>query len=267
MKSPSNSSCSLKASWKGSVPLPPLPSSAFLSNATSNSELLSWNAAPSPCKATNADLRNAHAAPTKPSARSSASAFSTPMLQRQSSPKNFARAACSSARAASNASSPNSACKKKLYKCRPGTATPIDTYACRRQRRQRPCAAATIETGVRQILADRVSGNLVGLWLLIPEHLRLGTWDLLCGWTQLPGTVVEPRLALQLVHEAALCLTGLRERQALQNRGFELANGLPFVATDVAIHQLLAAHTVAQAKELQLALGKLRRASNHFRGR
>jgi hypothetical protein len=166
----------------------------------------------------------------------------------------------------SNASSPNSGCKKKLYKCRPGATPPVDTYASRRQRRQRPCDAAAIENGVRQTLADRVSGNLVGLWLLIPEHLRLGTWDLLCGWTRQPGTTVEPRLALQLVHESALCLTGIRERQALQNRGFELANGLPFVATDVAIHQLLAAHTVAEAKDLQLALGKLRRASNHFRG-
>jgi DDE family transposase len=161
----------------------------------------------------------------------------------------------------------NSACKKKLYKCRPGAATPVDTYASRRQRRLRPCDAATLENGVRQALADRISGNLVGLWLLIPEHLRLGTWDLLCGWSRQAGACVEPRLALQLVHEAALCLTGLRERQALQNRGFELANGLPFVATDLAIHQLLTAHTVAEAKDLQLALGKLRRASGHFRGR
>jgi Transposase DDE domain len=100
----------------------------------------------------------------------------------------------------------------------------------------------------------------------VPEHLRLGTWDLLCGWSRQPGAAVEPRLALQLVHEAALCLTGLRERCALQHRGFELANGLPFVATDVAIHQLLAAHTVAEAKELQVALGQLRRAAGHFRG-
>jgi hypothetical protein len=111
-----------------------------------------------------------------------------------------------------------------------------------------------------------VAGNLVGLWLLIPEHLRLGTWDLLCGWTRQAGSAVEPRLALQLVHEAALCQTGIRERQALQNRGFELANGLPFVATDVAIHQLLAVHTVAEAQDLQRALGQRRRAAGHFRG-
>ena len=61
---------------------------------------------------------------------------------------------------------------------------------------------------MRQLLADKISGNLVGLWLLVPEHLRLGTWDLLCGWTQQPAQQVQPRLALQLVHEAALCITG-----------------------------------------------------------
>jgi hypothetical protein len=105
------------------------------------------------------------------------------------------------------------------------------------------------------------------LWLLIPEHLRLGTWDLLCGWTGRPGAGVEPRLALQLVHEAALGITGIRERRSLRQRGFELANGLPFVASDVAIHLLLNAHAVADAHKLQIALGKLRRASNHFRGR
>jgi hypothetical protein len=35
---------------------------------------------------------------------------------------------------------------------------------------------------VRQLLADKISGNQVGIWLLAPEHLRLGTWDLLCAW-------------------------------------------------------------------------------------
>ena len=42
---------------------------------------------------------------------------------------------------------------------------------------------AAIEPGLRQLLADKVSGNHMGLWLLAPEHLRLGTWDLLCQWT------------------------------------------------------------------------------------
>ncbi len=117
---------------------------------------------------------------------------------------------------------------------------------------------------MRQLLADKVNGNLVGLWLLVPEHLRLGTWDLLCGWTAQPGERVEPRLALQLVHEAALCTPGARQRRTLSQNGFELANGLPFLACDQAIHELLGAHTLAQAKRLQVTLGQIRRASGHY---
>jgi hypothetical protein len=124
-----------------------------------------------------------------------------------------------------------------------------------------------LERGVRQLLADKISGNLVGLWLLIPEHLRLGTWDLLCGWTGQPGERIEPRLALQLVHEAALCTSGLRRKRTLSQKGFELTHGLPFVATDQAIHELLGAHTIAEAQRLQVALGKIRRVSGHFQGK
>ena len=120
---------------------------------------------------------------------------------------------------------------------------------------------------MRQRLANKVSGNLVGLWLLVPEHLRLGTWDLLCGWSGQSPERVEPRLALQLIHEAALCSTGLRWKRALSQRGFELVNGLPFVANDVAMHRLLAEHTVAEAQRLQVALGRIRRASGDFTGR
>jgi len=115
-------------------------------------------------------------------------------------------------------------------------------------------------------LADKISGNQVGIWLLLPEHLRLGTWDLLCSWSGLPSERVEPRLALHLVNEAALCLCSYRHRRTLSQKGFELANGLPFVPTDVALHDLLASHTVQQAQHLQIALGKLRRAGAHFTG-
>lgn len=48
--------------------------------------------------------------------------------------------------------------------------------------------------------------------------------------------------------------------------GFELANGLPFLASDTAVHELLAQHTVEDALRLPGALGKIRRASGHFRG-
>ena len=105
---------------------------------------------------------------------------------------------------------------------------------------------------MRQLLSDKVFGNLVGLWLLIPEHLRLGTWDLLCGWTGQPPSRPEPRFALQMVHEAALCATGLRERKVLSQRGFELANGLPFVVSDAGMHHLLAERTVAQTQQFSV---------------
>lgn len=111
-----------------------------------------------------------------------------------------------------------------------------------------------------------MSGIALGLWLLVPEHLRLGTWDLLVGWADTTPERVEPRLALQLVHEAALCTTGIRAKRALTQPGLALANGLPFIATDLAIHQLLGAHTMADAQRLQLALGHLRRASGDYAG-
>jgi hypothetical protein len=95
----------------------------------------------------------------------------------------------------------------------------------------------------------------------------LGTWDLLRGWSgEHAGQALAPRLALHLVHEAALCRPSLRSDRSLRHRGFELANGLPWLPTDGAIHDLLEAHTLEQAHQLQIALGKLRRASGHFSG-
>ena len=73
------------------------------------------------------------------------------------------------------------ACKKKLYQYRPIADWTIETQRTKKRTRAEPCDPLSLERGVRQLLADKVSGNLVGLWLLIPEHLRLGTWDLLCG--------------------------------------------------------------------------------------
>lgn len=142
----------------------------------------------------------------------------------------------------------------------------VETRRTKRRNRKEPCDPISLERGVRQLLANKVSGTMVGLWLLVPEHLRLGTWDLLRAWTHMPGTNVQPRLALQLVHEAALCVTGVRQGRTLSQKGFELANGLSFVASDYAIHELLQSHTVAEAESLQVALGCIRRASGHYRG-
>jgi hypothetical protein len=125
----------------------------------------------------------------------------------------------------------------------------------------------SIERGVRQRLADKISDNMAGLWLLVPEHLRLGTWDLLQAWTQKAPECVEPRLALQLVHEAALCTNGLRAGRCLTHSGFETLNGLPFLAEDSAVHEMLDGRTIAKAQELQVALGKLRHTFGHYPGK
>ncbi len=120
---------------------------------------------------------------------------------------------------------------------------------------------------MRQLLADKISGNLVGIWLLIPEHLRLGTWDLLKSWSASADEQVQPRLAMQLVNERALCVKGIRQKRTLSQKGFELANGLPFTATDAAIHDLLDTRSVADAQCLQVGLGKIRQTYGHFSGR
>lgn len=143
----------------------------------------------------------------------------------------------------------------------------VETQRTRLKQRLRPADARSVERDVRQLLADKISGNQAGIWLLVPEHLRLGTWDLLRGWSGRPGEAVEPRLALHLVNEAAMCLCSYRHQRSLSQKGFELANGLPFVPTDAAIHELLASHTVGESRLLQTALGKLRRADRHFGGR
>jgi hypothetical protein len=116
-------------------------------------------------------------------------------------------------------------------------------------------------------LADKICGNLVGIWLLLPEHLRLGSWDLLKAWSGAADEQVQTRLAMQLVNERALCVKGIRQKRTLSQKGFELANGLPFIATDSAIHHLLDEHTVADAQHLQIALGKIRQTFGHYGGR
>jgi len=47
----------------------------------------------------------------------------------------------------------------------------------------------------------------------------------------------------------------------------DVATGLPFIANDVAMHTLLAEHTVADARRLQIALGQIRRTSGDFSGK
>ena len=99
--------------------------------------------------------------------------------------------------------------------------------------------------------------DVCGGWDLTPSIMRTNTG--LAAW-------IAPRLALHLVHKAALCRSALRAERSLRHRGFELANGLPWLPTDKVLHDLPEAHTIAQAQQLQIGLDKLRRASGHFPG-
>lgn len=158
--------------------------------------------------------------------------------------------------------------KKKLHLYRPGKLrAKIETHRTKEKLRLELCDSKSIEREVRQLLANKVSGNMVGLWLLVPEYLRLGVWDLLRSWSGVAGERIETRLALQLINEAVLCLKGVRHKRTVSQKGFELANGLPFIATDSGIHHLLDSHSVAEAQRLQLALGKVRQSLGHFKGR
>ena len=157
--------------------------------------------------------------------------------------------------------------KKKLHIFRPVTEPlEIETHRTKEKLRMELSDPQSIERGVRQLLANKISGTMVGIWLLIPEYLRLGTWDLLKSWSAMPDEHVDPRLCLQLVNESALCVNGIRVKRTLSQKGFELANGLPFIATDGAIHHLLDSHSVAEAQRLQIALGKVRQTFGHFKG-
>jgi hypothetical protein len=187
---------------------------------------------------------------------------------RRSSPKNSANVAFVPASGPSTASSNSSAYKKKLYQFHPQRPpVEVETFRTLRKTRREKVDHLSVERGVRQLLADKISGNMVGLWLLAPEHLRLGTWDLLTHWAGPSPSDLSSRTALQLVHEAALGIVHLRTARTLSQKGFELLNGLPFVASDQSVHDLLSAHTVEHAQELQLTLGCLRRALGHFQGR
>lgn len=157
--------------------------------------------------------------------------------------------------------------KKKLHLCNPERdREEIKTHRTKQKERMERCDAQSIERGVRQLLANKVSGNMVGAWLLIPEYLRLGVWDLLRSWSGMPDEQIETRLALQLINESALCLKGVRHKRTVSQKGFELANGLPFIATDASIHHLLDSHCVSDAHRLQVGLGKIRRTFGHFEG-
>ena len=111
-----------------------------------------------------------------------------------------------------------------------------------------------------------MSSTLVGLWFLAAEHLRLGSWDLLKGYTGGGDGGIDPRIAMQMVNEAALCKNRIRKKNYITHQGFELMGGLSFLASDEQVHSLLNSHTVNQAQSLQESLAIIRHNNDHYKG-
>lgn len=120
------------------------------------------------------------------------------------------------------------------------------------------------EREFRQILSQKISGTSPGMWLLIPELHRLGVWDILKAWTKKTDMDLYPRIAMQMVNEAALCVNRVRRKNSLGHQGFQLANGMSELVTDEQIHGLLDKHTMEEALDMLVNLGIQRELSEHY---
>lgn len=106
---------------------------------------------------------------------------------------------------------------------------------------------------------------MVGLWFLVAEHLRLGSWDLIKGYTGGSDADIDPRIAMQIVNEAAICSNRVRRKNYITHQGFELLNGLGFLVSDEQVHSLLDKHTVEQAQAFQETLSLIRLNNGHYK--
>ena len=123
-----------------------------------------------------------------------------------------------------------------------------------------------VERFFRESLSKKICGTLVGLWFLAAEHLRMGNWDLIKGYTGCSDSDIEPRIAMQIVNEAALCSNRIRKSNYLTHQGFELLNGLGFLVTDEQVHGLLDKHKISEAQSLQETLAIIRSNNGHYKG-
>jgi hypothetical protein len=104
------------------------------------------------------------------------------------------------------------------------------------------------------------------MWLLIPGLLKLGAWDIIKAWTGKSDIDIEPRIALQLVNETALCVNRIRRKGSLGHQGFQLLNGMSRLVTDEQVHLLLNSHTMKDAHNMMHNLGIQRKLSGHYQG-
>ena len=155
--------------------------------------------------------------------------------------------------------------KKKLHTLNPDKPAQVTIQKTKRRETSIKLTPKKCENLVREKLARKVSGTMMGLWLLIPEHLRLGSWDIIKFFSNAQyNDDLYSRFAMQLVHEAALCLQGVRANRNISHQGFDLLNGLPEIISDTDCHYFLNDKSIDHSKELQIKLGQLRAASHHF---
>lgn len=69
---------------------------------------------------------------------------------------------------------------------------------------------------------------------------------------------------MQIVNEAALCSNRIRKSNYMANQGFEIANGLGFLASDKQVHVFLDKHTVCQSEQMQKSLAAIRKNAGHY---
>lgn len=118
---------------------------------------------------------------------------------------------------------------------------------------------------MREQLSKKISGTHIGMWLLIPELLRLGAWDILKSLFEKEGaTSLSTHIGMQLVNESAIGVNRLRIRGSLANQGFSIANGLSFLAADETVHELLDSCTVNDYKIAQEKIYHMRTLQEHY---
>jgi len=96
--------------------------------------------------------------------------------------------------------------------------------------------------------------------------MRLGSWDLVKGYSGSNDPDISPRIAMQIVNESALCKNRIRRKNYISHQGFELLNGLSFLASDEEVHKFLNSHDVNQAQLLQESLAIIRFNNHHYKG-
>jgi len=116
------------------------------------------------------------------------------------------------------------------------------------------------------MLSNKINSGSVGVWFLVAEHLRLGTWDLLKGLTGKADKDLEPRIAMQLINESATCRKRIRQGNYITNQGFEILNGMRLLFSDEQVHNMLNHYTMAQYTELQKNLIRMRKLNGHYKG-